>query len=42
MRKFNALYRIYKDDYDLELLLTLSRTTYGKLAEKQRKADEWL
>jgi len=42
MKQFLALYQEYKDTFDLELLITLNRTTYAKLKEKQERSEEWL
>lgn len=41
MREFNTEYQIYKDDFDLELTLKLSHTTYAQAKRKQDKAEEW-
>ena len=41
MREFNREYQLYKDDFDLELTLTLSRTTYAKAKREQAKSEEW-
>ncbi len=38
---FNKLYQHYKDDFDFELTLKLSRTTYAEAAEKANKEQEW-
>jgi hypothetical protein len=40
-RQFRNLYREYKDTFDLELLLLLSRTTYADLKKKAEKSEEW-
>lgn len=42
MRKFNRLYDAYKLNFDLELRLLLSRTTYGEAYKKSLKDEEWL
>lgn len=41
MREFKKEYQIYKDDFDLELMLRLSRTTYEKAKQKAQQAEEW-
>lgn len=41
-KQFKELYRAYQDTFDLELLLTLSRTTYEQARNKAEKSDEWL
>jgi hypothetical protein len=41
LRQFKNLYQIYKDTFDLELLLTASRTTYEALKKKAEQDDEW-
>ena len=41
MREFNAEYQLYKDDFDLELLLRLTRTTYAQAKLKAQQAEEW-
>ena len=38
---FNRLYEEYKKDFDLELMLNKTRTTYHTAEEKARRADEW-
>lgn len=39
---FNKLYQYYKDDFDLELQLRLSGTTYSDLKKKQEKQERWI
>lgn len=41
MREFNAEYQLYKDDFDLELLLKLTRTTYEQAKKKAQQSEEW-
>ena len=41
MREFNKEYQIYKDDFDLELMLYKSGTTYAKAKEKALSEAEW-
>ena len=41
MREFKAEYQLYKDDFDLELMLKLSRTTYEQAKQKVQQAEEW-
>ena len=38
---FNKLYGHYKDDFDLEMRMRLSNTTYSELYEQQQKSEEW-
>lgn len=39
---FNKLYSHYKADWDLEMKLRASRTTYEQAYIKTQKAEEWL
>ena len=39
--QFRNLYQNYKDTFDLELYLLLSRTTYADLKKKQEQSEEW-
>ena len=41
MKQFKALYQAYKDDFDLELLMRATRTTYSDLKKKQDESEEW-
>lgn len=41
MRQFRNLYQEYKDTFDLELLLTTTRTTYADLKKKADNDEEW-
>ena len=38
---FNKLYQHYKDNWDLEMLMTASRMTYKDAHEKQQQNEEW-
>lgn len=38
---FSKLYQCYKDDFDLEMYLKASHTTYQQLELKMVKQDEW-
>lgn len=40
MKQFNKMYQAYKDTFDIELMLTLSRTTYAEIKRKQEQAEE--
>ena len=40
-RIFLKLYQHYKNDFDKEMLMKASRTTYKKLKEKQEESDKW-
>ena len=39
--QFRALYREYQDDFDTELIMRRSDTTYAKLREKAQQDEEW-
>ena len=41
LKEFKHLYQIYKDDFDLELLIKLRHTTYKQLFGKTDEAEEW-
>lgn len=41
LREFNRLYQCYKDDWDMEMIMNASHTTYQKLKEKQIKDEHW-
>ena len=41
IREFNREYQIYKDNFDLELMLTATRTTYAKAKAEQQQKEEW-
>lgn len=41
LREFSKEYQLYKDDFDLELLLNLTRTTYAEAKKKAQQAEEW-
>ena len=41
-KQFKDLYKAYKDTFDLELLLTLSRKTYAKIEKEAEAGEEWL
>lgn len=41
LRTFNKLYQHYKNDFDKELMLNKSRTTYQKYEEEQIENEEW-
>lgn len=41
LTRFLKLYSHYKNDFDLELMLNKSRTTYAKLKIKMDKSEEW-
>ena len=42
LRTFNKFYKCYKDNFDLELSLKLSRTTYANAKEKSVEQEEWI
>lgn len=41
MTTFNKLYKHYKDNFDLELRLKASNTTYAEVYKKVQKSEEW-
>jgi hypothetical protein len=41
IREFLQLYQAYKNTFDLELTLRLSRTTYAQAEEQQMAQEEW-
>lgn len=41
LKEFNKQYQLYKDDFDLELLLKATNTTYAKAEEKAEAQEEW-
>lgn len=42
MRTFLKLYDHYKNDFDLEILMLLNRTTYARTKKKQMMSEEWI
>lgn len=41
LKEFNKQYQAYKDDFDLELQMTLKKITYKSLKERNQAQDEW-
>ena len=41
IREFNHIYNLYKQNFDLELMLKLNRMTYAKYKEELQKEQEW-
>lgn len=41
IRVFNLYYKHYQDNFDLELRLYKSNTTYAELKAKQLASEEW-
>ena len=41
LREFKKEYELYKNDFDYELLLRATTTTYEKAKLKARQAEEW-
>ena len=39
---FNKLYDHYKNNFDYELMLTKSGTTYSQAYNQAQKSEEWL
>lgn len=42
LRKFNQLYGHYKNNFDMQMMMTRAGVTYSKLAEKEIENEEWL
>ena len=40
-RQFRKLYQEYKNTFDLELILSASRTTYADLKKKADNDEDW-
>lgn len=38
---FNSFYQCYKDDFDLEMRLKASNTTYAEALAKSQDEEEW-
>ena len=41
LRIFNKLYQCYKNNFDLEMSLNKSNTTYAEYEKKQIENEEW-
>lgn len=41
IREFNREYQMYKDNFDYELMLTATQTTYAQASRKAMEAEEW-
>lgn len=41
LRRFRALYKAYKDTFDIETKLRASGTTYAKLEAQSMSDEEW-
>ena len=41
LREFNAEYQLYKNDWDYEMLLFATRTTYAQAKEQLQQQEEW-
>lgn len=41
LRKFNEFYNHYKDNFDLEMKLKSSNTTYAELRKKLIEEEQW-
>lgn len=41
LREFNKEYQLYKDDFDIELMLKATHTTYAKAKAKAQASEEW-
>lgn len=42
LRQYITYYQHYKDNFDLELRLTASNTTYADLKAKELESEEWI
>ena len=42
LRKFRRYYKAYKQNFDLELLLLLSRKTYSSLEDEAADNEDWI
>ena len=42
LRTFNKFYKCYKDNFDLEMRLKLSNTTYEEAIKKSKEKEEWI
>lgn len=42
LRQFSTYYQHYKDNFDLELRLKNSNTTYAELRAKLLESEEWI
>jgi hypothetical protein len=42
MRTFNKFYKCYKDNFDLEMRLKNSNTTYAEAIRKSKEQEEWI
>lgn len=40
-KMFDKLYQHYKDDFDLEMKMKATRTSYQKLKAEMYKSEEW-
>lgn len=38
---FNRLYQHYKDNWDMEMMMTASRMTYAAVHQKAQDDEEW-
>ena len=41
LKMFEKLYQHYKEDFDLEMQMKITHTTYSKLKSMVQKEDEW-
>lgn len=41
LKQFNKMYSYYKNDFDLEMLMTATHTTYAKLKAKEQQSESW-
>lgn len=42
VRKFTRYYKAYKQNFDMELLLFLTKKTYRKLEEESVDDEDWI
>ena len=41
LKQFNKMYSYYKNDFDLEMFMTATHTTYAKLKAKEHQSESW-
>ena len=41
LKQFNKMYSYYKNDFDLEMFMTVTHTTYAKLKAKEQQSESW-
>lgn len=41
LKEFNNEYQLYKNDFDLEMMLRATKTTYAKAKRDAERQEEW-